>query len=433
MDIIKGVLEVIAPNEITELLVLDRGFREVTYGTSQIKVELDPGIYHVQARLPGARSEQLVAVESGQTVTVDDFELTFDSPTPLVGIPSTHEYQRAAAYGHSRTLHATLGEVPNSRLFLFSRSGNVGFPVPVPAFVVRGQGLEVRFPEFGVYDQGGGWLALSLALPAGTYFLEQDVPELGRRGQVLFVEKDWQTQVFAPWEEIPDFSKAVIHMRRASSEYLDFDPNDATQTALDAPTEAALEGLARGRLVMTRTDLQEFLNAKFIDPIMGLIGAYAMLVTDSSEYYDRLRNVVVPNLQMLLPHSPDVALLARLVGSPLGWATFIEPPLFAIGTERLLELAANGYVECPANSQLAEIAIRLTTGSAWTRWDEGISVADAREQLQSALRDRLPHGRFAGLSESAARLARELGLPLSIVTQEMSPPVEDNTLNDLST
>jgi hypothetical protein len=194
---------------------------------------------------------------------------------------------------------------------------------------------------------------------------------------------------------------------------------------------------------MTRNNLQEFLDAKFIDPIMGLIGAYAMLVTGSSEYYDRLHNVVVPNLQMLLPHSPDVALLARLVGRPLGWqATFIEPPLFAIGTERLLELAANGDVECPANSQLAEIAIRLTTGSAWTRWDEGISVADAREQLQSALRDRLPHGRFADLSESAARLACELGLPLSIVTQEMGPPVQiqemgplvdENTLNDLST
>jgi hypothetical protein len=425
MDITKGVLEVIAPNEITELLVLDRGFREVTYGTSQITVELDPGIYQVQARLPGARSEQLVAVEPGQTVTVNDFELTFDSPTPLVGIPSTHEFLQTAAYGQSRTLHATLGEVPNSRLFLFSRSGNVRFPVPVPAFVVRGQGLEVRFPEFGVYDQGGGWLALSLALPAGTYFVEQDVPELGRRGQVLFVEKDWQTQVFAPWEEIPDFSKAVIHMRRASIGYLDFDPNDATQTALDARTEAALEGLARGRLVMTRNNLQEFLDAKFIDPIMGLIGAYAMLVTDSSEYYDRLRNVVVPNLQMLLPHSPDVALLAKLVGSLQGWqATFIEPPLFAIGTERLLELAANGDVECPANSQLAEIAIRLTTGSAWTRWDEGISIDDAREQLQNALLDRLPHGRFADLNESAARFARELGLPLSIVTQEMNASVD---------
>ncbi|HLZ55298.1 MAG TPA: hypothetical protein VKR06_00005, partial [Ktedonosporobacter sp.] len=257
----------IAPNEITELLVLDSSYREVTHGTSQLTAELNPGIYRVQARLPGARSEQLVAIEPGKTVTLDEFALEFDSPTPLRGIPSTHEYQRDAAYEQSRILHARLGAVPDSRLFLFSRKLNQS-SVELPTFVVRGQGLEVRFPDFGEYRPDEGWLALSLALPTGTYSVEQDVPGLGKRGQVLFVEHGWQTQVFAPWEELPNFSKAVIHMRKANirmvygpptaageqqpvvdtttEDLMDFDPNNRTQTALDAPTEAALQGLASG-------------------------------------------------------------------------------------------------------------------------------------------------------------------------------------------
>ena len=45
---------------------------------------------------------------------------------------------------------------------------------------------------------------------------------LGKRGQTIFAEERWKTQVFAPWDQFPDFARASVFMRHHGE---GFDPS----------------------------------------------------------------------------------------------------------------------------------------------------------------------------------------------------------------
>jgi len=175
----KGTLQITGPDRIADLRVLDASRREVAAGIHRLEVELDPGIYVVQAMIPGDRLERLVAVESDSTSLVHNFKLQFDSSIPLISVRSTHEYHENAARDHSRNVHAILGSKPTARLFLFARTKGEARSEH-PTFVLRGQDSSVSFPEAGAFDLAEGWIALTIDLPPGTYTLEQEVPGLER-------------------------------------------------------------------------------------------------------------------------------------------------------------------------------------------------------------------------------------------------------------
>ena len=78
--------------------------------------------------------------------------------------------------------------------------------------------------------------------------------------------------------------------------------------------EAALDGLASGRVVLTPNEENELLYAKFENPMLGMIGAYAYILRGQIDYH-RL-GVISGNLLELLPNSPDARLLAILASSP---------------------------------------------------------------------------------------------------------------------
>jgi hypothetical protein len=386
----KGTLSVMTPSEITEVRILDDTLREVASGTHELKVELEPGIYQVQARIPGDVTQKLVAVEAGSTVSVNDLKLRYDSSTPLGQAESSHEYHEGPAYALSRQTHKSVGTDPKARLFLFARTkGKEDKRDQKPSFTLRDNKAKpiVKFPEVGDINLDDGWLALSLNMPAGIYSIEQEVPGQGKRGQALFVEDNWQTQVFAPWHESSDFGLAAIYMR---PKWEGFEPNYFWEYQR---TEAALQGLAHGKLVLSPNWVEDFLYGKFNNPMLGLIGTYALLDQETIDY-ERLR-IIAQNLLQLLPHSPDaklISLLAELKDQwppPVpknGWPEFEDPPLFAAGTDRLIRLASVIKELCPADSWLARISPLMTAGSAWTRWESGITTPKAVTRLQTELR-----------------------------------------------
>src|SRR5713226_4971389 len=102
----KGTLRITGPDPITDLRVLDASRREVATGTYRLEVELDPGIYLVQAVIPGDRRERLVAVEPGSISLVSDFKLQFDSAIPLTTVRETDKIYEEAARAYSRKAHA---------------------------------------------------------------------------------------------------------------------------------------------------------------------------------------------------------------------------------------------------------------------------------------------------------------------------------------
>ena len=210
----KGKLHVAAPYEVTDLRVLNASRQEVAAGVHELQVELDPGIYLVEATIPGDRTERYIAVEPNGTISLDDLHLQFDSSTPLLNVRSAHDIHRKSAERHSKNVDVALGgDSANARLFLFARTKGDARQVR-PTFTLYSQSGRVTFPEVGTFSLTEGWIALTVDLPAGTHMLEQEVPDIGKRCQVIFVEEGWETQVFAPWEAFPDFARSTIYMRR---------------------------------------------------------------------------------------------------------------------------------------------------------------------------------------------------------------------------
>jgi hypothetical protein len=142
--------------------------------------------------------------------------------------------------------------------------------------------------------------------------------------------------------------------------------------------------------------LQAFLDGKFDNPMLGMLACYAVLKQPEVDYW-RLQ-YIAGNLLSLIPHSPDaqlIKLLAELgrsspsTATPDNWPRFTAPPMLAVGTELLMRQTSSIADLCPADSWLANIAIRLTTGSAWTRWETDVSASEAFQRLVEALRSRL--------------------------------------------
>lgn len=410
----KGTLKITAPYEITEVRILDPSYREIARGTHSLERELEPGIYRVQAQIPGSQEEKLVTVRSGKvkTLSADKFKLKFDLPISLetvysktsspdqknlvkkyklppfardnlssfiaspyaglaAGSASGFQYSLKTKTKNSKA-HKTLGKKATSRLLIFAQTKGEASS-DVPNFTLRGSSGEVNFPQFGEYNLEEGWLALTVNLEPGIYTLEQNVPDLGKRGQILFAEERWETQVLVPWQVVPNFADATILLCQLNSS-LQKD-RIFSQTQAYERIEAALIGLSKGRLIMTSEDEGCFLNAELNNPMLELIGCYALLAQPEVNYSQLQK--IAQHLSHQLPHSPDAALIAWLAEqeskqSSKLWEqiqqTLQEPTLLAVGMEYLIRIATEKKELFAPYSFLGNIMSRLTTGSVWTRW-----------------------------------------------------------------
>ena len=403
-----------------EVTVLDARLREVARGRVGLRVRLAPGIYKVTAELSGDRQEALVAVDPDEQTDAPAFDLRFDSATPVLGARSHREYHEGSAHEHSLTPHLTVGPQPSARLFIFGRTD--GSPRKatfedsgLPYFVLRNRVGErvAGFPESGASYLPEGWLSLTLDLPPGGYTIEQEVPGRGLRGQAVFVEEEWETQVFAPWTDTVDFDRANVYLLPRGH---GFDPSSRAYARADA----FRAGLVAGTLAADWTERRRLIAEEVsTNPILGLMQGYALLNQTPVDY--RELRVLAGTLTALLPRSPDAALLALLADLEGGIPgccddrpRFRIPPLFATGMERLLRLGAEVDGLCPADDRMAGIAVRLTTG-LWTRWDEATPIDTAFQRLGARLQamvDAFPH-------ISHRQLARQVGLPRSIVARAL--------------
>jgi hypothetical protein len=407
-------LFVSGPYEFTELRILDPALRVLATGTKSIGLELSPGIYRVQARVPGAFDERLVAVTPDGDTHVTNFALPLDSPAPLPRARTHHQTHEEPAKLESHKIHVTFSEPHGAQLFIFLRSG--GSPRSgTPLLSVETSNGEViaRLGRDGRCEPENGFAALSIALPAGTYALIHEPSGFGHRAQAIFVEDGWQTQVFIPWDtHAVDPARSLVSMLKIGR---GFDPSTPWEYE---HVEAALDGLSRGRVVLTEWEEQHLLDAKFSNPMLGLIGAYAYLLRGDVDS-ERLM-LITGNLLRLLPHSPDAHLLYRLAEETApAWlrdappfevlTQFDAPPMFAAGTDRLLDQAAEDVSLIPAASWMAAVAATRTSGSVWTRWDTDLDAGrQTRALLDDVMGDR-PGG--------AVELARQAGLPRSAVVE----------------
>ena len=465
----KGKLKITAPYEITDIRILDPSYREIARGTHSLERELDPGIYRVQAQIPGSQEEKLVTVRSGKvkTLSADKFKLKFDLPISLetvysktsspdrkkpvknhnlpqfprdniaggnnfssfraphyaglaAGAGSGFQYSVKTKAKNSKTL-ITLGKKATSRLLIFAQAkGKVRSDVP--NFTLRGNSGEVNFPQFGKYNLEEGWLALTVNLEPGIYTLEQNVPELGKRGQILFAEEGWETQVLVPWQVVPNFADATILLCQLNRS-LQQDPI-SSQTQAYERIKAALIGLSKGRLIIAKEDEDRFLNAELNNPMLELIGCYALLAQPEVDY-SRLQKIA-QHLLHRLPHSPDAQLIALLAeqkskrSSEL-WEqiqqTLQEPPLLAVGMEHLMRIAKEEKELFAPDSFLGNIMSRLTIGSVWTRWVISEPVVPFSETIS-------PEVQSYSLKTTTLDIPQKSSLQILVPSQEFKLPDE---------
>jgi len=401
------------PYEYTDLRILDPELDEVASGTHTLAVDVPPGIYRVEARVPGAVDERLVTVAREGDVPVVDFALSFDSPAPVRAAKTYSESHADEVRFLSHAIHRKVDGSSLGRLFLVVRTdGSSRQRSPSVDVMTSGGGVLARLDGDGFSDLEEGLCALSVVLPAGTYMLADNDSGLGRRGQVIFVEHGWQTQVFAPWDaRDAGLARALVSM---VPEDRGFEPESDGYEYV----EAALDGLARGRVVLTPGEENALLNAKFDNPMLGLIGAYAYLLRGQVD--PRRFGLITRNIARLLPHSPDAQLLVLLAtsrdqerNSPF---VFNDPPMFALGTEWLIARAAEDQALIPASSWLAQLSLTRTTGSVFTRADLDIDVA---RQL-SAITENIPVGQSGDTTDRMRQVARAAAVPLSIIEQKMN-------------
>ena len=412
-------LSVEGPYEYTDLRILDPQMSEIASGTHRLVVDVSPGIYRAEARVPGAIDERLVSVPEGRDVHVADFKLALDSPAPVPEARTHRKSHESWAESTSHQIHVRVPGQSLGRLFLLIRSDGSSREVPPRILVMTKDGEALaQLGEDGLARPHDGFCAMTLELPAGTYVLAQDETGLGLRGQAVFVEHGWQTQVFASWDARDvGLSRALVSMVQQDQ---GFRPYPSRYEYV----EAALDGLAGGRVVLTRGEETELLNAKFENPMLGMIGAYAYILRGQIDY-DRL-GIISANLLRLLPNSPDARLLAILASSrqndpPLdSWLfdlmrrEFDAPPMFALGTDWLIERAAEDPELIPARSWVAQLSLTRTTGSVFTRWDLNVDPGETLRDFGKYVAD--VYSDFSSMTD----MARAARVPLSVIKQGMS-------------
>ncbi|WP_409056238.1 hypothetical protein [Streptomyces sp. SYP-A7185] len=341
--------------------VTDSAFREVVHAMGTVDTTLPPGIYRVEQRFGGQVESRFVEV--GTEPFVERLALpALPTATPVAGTPTTREDHRAAAMRWST--EATHGE-GTPTLMVLIRNLRRGWQLdPFALEVAGGDGVPVDGGAKGWEPAGGQeWSAWSGELPPGGYRLRlRRQPADGLPlAQALYVLDGWTTLVFVsngPQGPQPQF--ASVQMVRHGAGW---QPGDRT---LDLTMEAALSGLRQGIDLVSTRQLLRLLDAKKVNPFLGVVGAHALLLHKDPDM-ERVGSIV-ERLVRCAPGHPDIAALRALFGGPV--PPVASPPMLAASC-RLLVRADSARPGTLREGSVAEsVAEHLVGRGVWTTWLE---------------------------------------------------------------
>jgi hypothetical protein len=353
---------VVMPDTPSVLItVTDSAFREVVHAMGTIDTTLPPGIYRIEQRFGGQVESRFVEV--GTEPFVERLALPcLPTATPVAGTPTSREDHRAAAMRWStESTHG--GGRPN--LMILIRNLRRGWQLDPFSLEVAGVDGTPVDGGAGGWEPAGGqeWSAWSGELPPGGYRLRpRREPDDGLSlAQALHVLDGWTTLVFVsngPQGPQPQF--ATVQMVRQGTGW---QPSDRT---LDLAMEAALSGLRQGIDLVSTRQLLGLLDAKSVNPLLGVIGAHALLLHQQPDM-GRIGSI----LERLGPYAgdhPDIAALCTLLGEPV--AAVASPPMLAASC-RLLVRADSAQPGTLREGSVAEsVAEHLVGRGVWTTWLE---------------------------------------------------------------
>ena len=341
--------------------MLDSRFVEVGAGVGDLRLDVPAGIYEVRERFGDRAETYLVTVRPGQP-----FRRSSTHRIPTVapasdGSTTSHEYQFIAAAQASARLGAEDG--PPSGVVLMGRAlrGREAFVGRPPVSLRTLDGRPV--PVTDRWQSGPDFAIASGRLAPGVYVLR--TARLGEEPfeQAVVLCRGWQTLVFFPdGRDGPELERASVHMSELTVSW-------AYGGRSHLVLEAALAGLAEGRLDISDDDLNELLYGKFLDPMLGIIGAHALLLSRNPPMplYDH----VLRNLVNLVPDHPDVVALRQLGSDAVPPARFSArvPPMLLPSYRRSLLPADLSHPETIVDgSPLERCAEALVERGVWFTW-----------------------------------------------------------------
>jgi hypothetical protein len=342
---------------ITLYDALDRTVFE-TFGPGRETLTLKMGLYVVRVEGAGSFREDLIRHDGTLgRYAVERPQLAAAAPVRSSSL--RHEYYEEPLRNlGAQTNHGAVGDPPhNGRLVIMVRALADGSnTVSDLGASLRVTGLKRSLGEETVL-QREGWRALSADAAAGRYELVvlSPVP----RCLPIHIYPGWTTFVFLlddRWVRVED---ATVLMARLGES---LDPNDDDVNR----TISALAALQNERLVR-HGELDEYLLAKFANPMLGLIGGHLLvrLFPTSPLITDVLRN-----LTRLVGGGPDVDGLRvahhAALGLPPPKVALVEPPIVRLGFRALVQTGGGEFV--PERSRLERIAMRAYADSPWTTW-----------------------------------------------------------------
>jgi hypothetical protein len=370
-----------SPLSSLELTLVDSAFRQVARGVGTLDVDVPAGIYELQYQAGPQFEKRLIGLEAGEVYEDHAIHVAFPSPAPIEGTSTSHEVQQAAANNASTTPTASGAGAAGLVLMVRNLRGSDCIPCDIKtirSLELRDSNLEPvpNFAEGWTLNSEEGWATWSALLPPGGYALR--VRRAGKTEEVvidqsIWLSGQWQTLLFIPNSAqgaAPEWASA--HMVELA---LDWSPYERD---VGLALELALWALREGRGVVPRDLLQLLLGSKFRNPMLGIVGAHALLLQAEVDFEQV--DVVLGNLEDLVPGHPDVAGLrwlaaeARSEGrvpdpphvpsaSMISW-----PPLIARSYAALIRRDAHDGATIEDGSVAERAAAQLLAAGLWTTW-----------------------------------------------------------------
>jgi hypothetical protein len=406
----------------TRVTLLDSNLHAIDTSLHGLNAEVDAGFYKVVANRGDGTFAQIVEVSpdasSPSHVNVPVGPVSSAAPGPWSR--QTHEYQSDSARDLSRQPQVVLGN--GSELFLFIRSfqedaSSRGFTADDLA---RGLDLldlagnrildisDVLQRVTNVPDPCGG---VTVAVDPGAYRLRMTTQAAGVVEMCLVASPGWQLQYFAllrDWDRsdseewAADLVDATLSMGRPG---IGVDPWSDEQLSL---VEIARTALLSNRPALASSDLDELLEQKFSNPMLGILGAHALLAQPSVRDPEQV-SAIVGKLRSLLGPHPDVDALECAVGRTLaGESLHGAPPMLTRSWTILTRASATNRALIPDGSLASKIGHRLWGPSTWLLWEheehEAEEEAGGEEPDEAALLQTVL-GRIRTLNDESMRQA----------------------------
>ena len=364
-------------NESAEVFIIDARFKLVERGRGlKSTFSLSPGIYTVKVRAGFESHKQDVALlDKPERVSFSQIE--FASSAPLQKTGKTHEYHMSAAERESLDVHVKAGSgsfifvcardwtpsQTSEKTFEVNRKPHIGLKL----LDKKGELVADLAKKSKCSDKQDPWAACNVQVNPGIYRLSLELASGDTLEQTIVASRGWQTQIFLlqrNYGENQSDRRADLIGASILISKKGFNPNDPLKRLV----EAARLGLVNTRQVLPQRVIDEILNGKVKNPMLGILGAHLLLLGKQVDLDDL--NTIVSNLRRLLGHNehPDVEALALGLRKKATSYVFEHPPMLRRSWWQVVEATVDNKNLVPRGSMAAQCAERIWGEEPWLQW-----------------------------------------------------------------